>query len=200
MDGGGHHRLVRGHRARRSAAGRRQGRQPGRADARRHRGAAGLRGAHGGLRALHAGARERRRRCAPRVEALRAGRSRRRSRACSRRAARARARRADLPAERLRRAAAGARRRCRGDAGDAPWRCAPRPPPRMPATPASPGLQDTYLWVSDAERMLDRVRDCWASLYSVESISYRRDRGIAEAARWPWRWWCSRWSTRAPRA
>src|SRR5688572_32426855 len=31
------------------------------------------------------------------------------------------------------------------------------------------GLQDTYLWVGDAERMLDRVRSCWASLYSVES-------------------------------
>jgi pyruvate,water dikinase len=42
------------------------------------------------------------------------------------------------------------------------------------------GLQDTYLWVSDATRMLDRVRDCWSSLYSVESISYRRDRGIPE--------------------
>jgi len=43
------------------------------------------------------------------------------------------------------------------------------------------GLQDTYLWVADAPRMLERVRDCWASLYSVESISYRRDRGIAES-------------------
>lgn len=42
------------------------------------------------------------------------------------------------------------------------------------------GLQDTYLWVADAARMLDRVRACWASLYSVESISYRRDRGMAE--------------------
>ena len=42
------------------------------------------------------------------------------------------------------------------------------------------GLQDTYLWVTDAARMLDRVRACWASLYSVESISYRRDRNIAE--------------------
>jgi pyruvate,water dikinase len=42
------------------------------------------------------------------------------------------------------------------------------------------GLQDTFLWVSDADRMLDRVRECWASLYSVESISYRRDRGIDE--------------------
>jgi pyruvate,water dikinase len=29
--------------------------------------------------------------------------------------------------------------------------------------------------------MLERVRDCWASLYSVESISYRRDRGVDES-------------------
>ena len=42
------------------------------------------------------------------------------------------------------------------------------------------GLQDTYLWVSDA-MLLTRVRACWASLYSVESISYRRDRGITES-------------------
>jgi pyruvate, water dikinase len=42
------------------------------------------------------------------------------------------------------------------------------------------GLQDTYLWVTDARRMMERLRSCWASLYSVESISYRRHRGIAE--------------------
>jgi len=42
------------------------------------------------------------------------------------------------------------------------------------------GLQDTFLWVPDAARMLERVRECWSSLYSVESISYRRHRGIAE--------------------
>ncbi len=42
------------------------------------------------------------------------------------------------------------------------------------------GLQDTYLWVGDSCRMLARIRDCWSSLYSVESISYRRDRGIPE--------------------
>jgi len=44
------------------------------------------------------------------------------------------------------------------------------------------GLQDTYLWVGDSYRMLEQVRACWASLYSVESISYRRDRNIAENA------------------
>jgi pyruvate, water dikinase len=36
------------------------------------------------------------------------------------------------------------------------------------------GLQDTYLWVKGAEAILKCVRSCWASLYSVPSISYRR--------------------------
>ena len=35
------------------------------------------------------------------------------------------------------------------------------------------GLQDTYLWVRGAQDTVQRVRSCWASLYSVESISYR---------------------------
>lgn len=35
------------------------------------------------------------------------------------------------------------------------------------------GLQDTYLWVRGLEETVRRVRSCWASLYSVESISYR---------------------------
>jgi len=35
------------------------------------------------------------------------------------------------------------------------------------------GLQDTYLWVRSAEQVLQNVRSCWASLYSVESVSYR---------------------------
>jgi pyruvate,water dikinase len=49
------------------------------------------------------------------------------------------------------------------------------------ATDASfAGLQDTYLWVTSAEQALERVRSCWASLYSVESVSYRRKRGFPE--------------------
>jgi pyruvate, water dikinase len=43
------------------------------------------------------------------------------------------------------------------------------------------GLQDTFLWVTTAADALDRVRSCWASLYSVESISYRRTRRFPEA-------------------
>jgi pyruvate,water dikinase len=43
------------------------------------------------------------------------------------------------------------------------------------------GLQDTFLWVTTAADALDRLRSCWASLYSVESISYRLARRYPEA-------------------
>ena len=42
------------------------------------------------------------------------------------------------------------------------------------------GLQDTYLWVIGAEATLKYVRSCWASLYSVPSIAYRRKHRIGE--------------------
>jgi pyruvate,water dikinase len=42
------------------------------------------------------------------------------------------------------------------------------------------GLQDTYLFVLDARQTQERVRSCWGSLYSVESIGYRRRRGFKE--------------------
>jgi pyruvate,water dikinase len=44
------------------------------------------------------------------------------------------------------------------------------------------GLQDTYLWVMQADSVMRKIRDCWGSLYSPESLSYRRRRGIAESA------------------
>jgi pyruvate, water dikinase len=43
------------------------------------------------------------------------------------------------------------------------------------------GLQDTYLWVTHANSLIDKIRSCWASLYSLESLSYRRRHGIAES-------------------
>jgi len=43
------------------------------------------------------------------------------------------------------------------------------------------GLQDTYLWVKSAEAVLTYVRSCWASLYSVPSISYRRRHSTPES-------------------
>jgi pyruvate, water dikinase len=42
------------------------------------------------------------------------------------------------------------------------------------------GLQDTYLWVKSLDQTLHYVRSCWASLYSVESVTYRRRRGVPE--------------------
>ena len=42
------------------------------------------------------------------------------------------------------------------------------------------GLQDTFLWVPDAADTVRRVRECWGSLYSVESIIYRRKHGLPE--------------------
>ncbi|NEK59289.1 phosphoenolpyruvate synthase [Geodermatophilus sabuli] len=42
------------------------------------------------------------------------------------------------------------------------------------------GLQDTYLWIRGADEVLASVRRCWASLYSVESVTYRLRRGIPE--------------------
>lgn len=35
------------------------------------------------------------------------------------------------------------------------------------------GLQDTFLWIRGGKDVLTAVRDCWASLYSSESVSYR---------------------------
>ena len=42
------------------------------------------------------------------------------------------------------------------------------------------GLQDTFLWVPDADDMVARVRECWGSLYSVESMIYRRKQDFPE--------------------
>ncbi|MFJ7043328.1 PEP/pyruvate-binding domain-containing protein [Streptomyces sp. NPDC101112] len=42
------------------------------------------------------------------------------------------------------------------------------------------GLQDTYLWVRGEDSLVGHVRRCWASLYSVESVSYRRRLGLPE--------------------
>jgi pyruvate,water dikinase len=42
------------------------------------------------------------------------------------------------------------------------------------------GLQDTFLWVLGADQMVTRVRECWGSLYSVESMTYRRKHSIRE--------------------
>lgn len=40
------------------------------------------------------------------------------------------------------------------------------------------GQQDTYLWVVGTQAVIERVRDCWASLFTARAISYRTDRGM----------------------
>jgi pyruvate,water dikinase len=39
------------------------------------------------------------------------------------------------------------------------------------------GQQETYLWVRGADEVCEAVRDCWASLYSPEAVSYRAEMG-----------------------
>jgi pyruvate,water dikinase len=43
------------------------------------------------------------------------------------------------------------------------------------------GLQDTFLWVTGLAQTLQKLRSCWGSLYSVESLSYRRRYGMPES-------------------
>ena len=42
------------------------------------------------------------------------------------------------------------------------------------------GLQETFLWIRDEDAVLRAVQDCWASLYSLESVTYRRQRALPE--------------------
>jgi pyruvate,water dikinase len=35
------------------------------------------------------------------------------------------------------------------------------------------GQQDTYLWITNADQVIESVRKCWASLYTARAISYR---------------------------
>lgn len=41
------------------------------------------------------------------------------------------------------------------------------------------GEHDTYLWVSGAEELDVRLRECWASLATTRAVAYRRDGGDA---------------------
>jgi pyruvate, water dikinase len=42
------------------------------------------------------------------------------------------------------------------------------------------GQQESYLWVRGAEAVCDAVRDCWASLYTPEAVSYRARLGSTD--------------------
>jgi pyruvate,water dikinase len=40
------------------------------------------------------------------------------------------------------------------------------------------GQQDTYLWVIGADAVVEKVRDCWASLFTARAIAYREKNNI----------------------
>jgi pyruvate,water dikinase len=48
------------------------------------------------------------------------------------------------------------------------------------------GQQETYLWVVGADEVIERVRECWASMYSPQAIAYRHsldDKHAQEASK-----------------
>jgi pyruvate,water dikinase len=44
------------------------------------------------------------------------------------------------------------------------------------------GQQETYLWVRGVDQLYEDVRNCWASLYSPEAVSYRADMAAEDQA------------------
>ncbi|MGZ4203049.1 MAG: cytochrome P450, partial [Thermoleophilaceae bacterium] len=40
------------------------------------------------------------------------------------------------------------------------------------------GMQDTYLWITGEDQVIEHVKRCWASLWSDRSQAYRHDRGF----------------------
>lgn len=42
------------------------------------------------------------------------------------------------------------------------------------------GQQDTYLWVKGADAVIEKVRDCWASLYTTRAVAYREKNSIPQ--------------------
>jgi len=43
------------------------------------------------------------------------------------------------------------------------------------------GQQDTYLWVRGADDVVEKVRDCWASLFTTRAVAYREKNKIPHA-------------------
>jgi len=86
---------------------------------------------------------------------------------------------ADLPAALHDGIAAGLERICAGDA-DAPMAVRSSATSEDSAEASFAGLQDTYLWIRGVDAVVEHVRRCCASLYSVESVSYRRRLGMSE--------------------
>ncbi len=83
--------------------------------------------------------------------------------------------------EDLRRALAAAHRELCADEARAPLAVRSSATTEDAEDASFAGLQDTYLWVMGADEVERQVRQCWASLYSVPSIAYRRKHDMPEA-------------------
>lgn len=42
------------------------------------------------------------------------------------------------------------------------------------------GQQDTYLWIIGRDNVMQKIRECWASLYTSRAITYRKANNIAD--------------------
>jgi pyruvate,water dikinase len=84
-----------------------------------------------------------------------------------------------LPADVLEEISSAHAALCGGD-GNAPVAVRSSATTEDAADASFAGLQDTYLWVMSLSQVMQRVRSCWGSLYSVESVAYRRKRKLAE--------------------
>ncbi len=42
------------------------------------------------------------------------------------------------------------------------------------------GQQDTYLWVTGADAVVEKVRDCWASLFTARAMAYRHSHNLGQ--------------------
>lgn len=42
------------------------------------------------------------------------------------------------------------------------------------------GQQDTYLWVQGADEVVNKVRDCWASLFTARAMAYRDENKLGQ--------------------
>ena len=58
-----------------------------------------------------------------------------------------------------------------------------RQPPATAPQPGEPtaAAQGTYLWVRGIDDVLEKVRDCWASLYTTRAVAYREKNRIVHA-------------------
>lgn len=85
-----------------------------------------------------------------------------------------------LPAE-VHAALASAYGQLCGDDADAPVAVRSSATSEDSAEASFAGLQDTYLWLRGLDAVALHLRRCWASLYSLPSVSYRRRLKLPEA-------------------